>query len=152
MVETIYPRIRLVDESPSKRSQLHLGEVQRCDHVGVLLEPAFGASEKRLGSPICFVDVSASCTSSGGVSRVHINDWYPPLKRFVFNKELKFMVRPAVEVSVLAFPMFRPAPYSSKLLHYDYVAFFKGVHELSADLMENTIGPPAFFSAQLFQR
>ncbi|MFQ6076178.1 MAG: hypothetical protein ACE5Z5_08605 [Candidatus Bathyarchaeia archaeon] len=47
MVGTIYPRIRLVDDSLSRGSQLHSGEVQGGNHIGVMLESTLKTSEKR---------------------------------------------------------------------------------------------------------
>jgi len=151
MVETIHPYIRLVDESPSRGSQLHSGEVERGDYVGVMLEPAFDTSEKRLTSPVNFADMSASWACFRGVPRIDVNYGCPPLKSFVFNKGLELMECPAVEVSILASPMFSPIPDSSQFLHYNHVTLFKAVHEFSADLMQNSINPSSLLSTQPFQ-
>jgi len=42
----VHPYIRLVDNSPSRGSQLHLGKVQRGDIVSIVLEATFNASSR----------------------------------------------------------------------------------------------------------
>jgi len=148
---TIHPYIRHVDGCPSKPSQLELGEVQGGNVVGVMLKSAFNTSEERLGSPVGFISMSASWTGLRSVPWIDINYWDSSLKSFVFDKGLKFSERPAMEISILTFHVFSSIPDSSQFLHYDYVAFFKGVHELPADLMQNSINPSSLLSTQPFQ-
>ena len=110
----IHPYIRHVDGCLSKLSQLELGEVQGGNVVGVMLESATNAAEERLGSSIGSVDVSASWTGLRSVPWIDINYWDSFLKSFVFDIGLKFSERPAVEISILTFPVFSSVPDSSQ--------------------------------------
>ena len=147
----IHPYIRHVDGCLSKLSQLELGEVQGGNVVGVMLESATNAAEERLCSSIGSVDVSASWTGLRSVPWIDINYWDSFLKSFVFDIGLKFSERPAVEISILTFPVFSSVPDSSQFFHNNYVALFKGAHKLPADLMQHGINPSSLLFTQPFQ-
>ena len=145
---TIHPRIRRVDGRPSRASQLDSGEVQGGDVVGIMLESTFDTTKEALTSPVSLIDMSASWAGYGSVLRRDIDYWYPSFKSLVFDERLEPAKRPAVEVPVLAFPMLSSVTDSSQLLHNDHVAFFKGIHKLPADLMQNSTNPSPLSSAQ----
>lgn len=147
----IHPRIRHVDVCPSRASQLDSGKVERGNIVSIILKSAFNTSKERLGSPIGFISMSASRAGLRSVPWIDINYRDSSLKGFIFDKELKPAKCPAVEISVLAFPMLSSIADSSQLFHNNYVALFKGVHKLPADLMQNSINPPPLLSTQPFQ-
>jgi hypothetical protein len=69
----IHPRIRLVDWSPSRASQLDSGKVEGGDVVCVVLKATMYASEEGLAFPVGFVDVSASWAGYGSVFRLGID-------------------------------------------------------------------------------
>ena len=142
---TIHPCIRRVDNRPSRASQLDSGEVQGGDVVCVVLKTAIGASEERLSSSVASIYSFTSWASYRGVFRVDVNDWYSPLKSLIFDEKLQLSESPAVEVPVLAFPMLSSISNASQFLHNDYVALLKGVHELPADSMQNSINPSSLF-------
>lgn len=151
MVEAIHPCIGLVDDSPSRWSQLHTGEVEGGDIISVVLKAAVDASEETLCSPICFADKPTSWACYGGVFRLNVDDWDSPFKGFVFDKRLQFPISPTMEVSILVFPMLSSVANPSQLLHNDYVALSEAVHESPADLMEDGVNVSPLPSAQPFQ-
>ena len=151
MAEIVYPRVWLVDNSPSRASQLNPGEVEGSDIVGVVLESALDTSEKRLGSPIGSINISASWTCFRAVPWIDIGYRHPFFKGFVFDEELEFFKCPTVEVSVLAFPVFGSVSDSSQLFHNHYVTFPETVHESPTHLVQNSVHIPPLFSAKPFQ-
>ena len=144
--------IGLVDSNPSRGRRLRSGDdVEGSNQVCVVLESAIYASEKRLGSPVCPVNVSASRTGFGGVPGIHVDYGYPSLEGFVLDEGLELCESPAVEIAVLAFPVFCPVTDSRQFLHNNHIAFFEAVHKLSAGLVQNRVSPVSLLSPQPFQ-
>ena len=147
----IHPRIGHSDGCPSRVSQLSTGEVKGGDIVSIMLKTALYTPEERLASPVGFVNISASWAGSGGIPWINIDNWHSFFESFVFDEGLEPSESPAVEVPILAFPMFGIRSDSSKLLHYNYVAFPERIHKRPADLVQGHIdvSPPS--STQPFQ-
>ena len=146
-----HPCIRLVDDSPSRGSQLHSGEVKGGNIVGIVLESTVNTTKETLTFPVSLIDVSTPRARYGGVLRRDVNYWYSSFKSLVLDKGLEFPVCPTVEVSILTFPMLSSVTDSSQLFHNNYVTFFKAVHKLPADLMQHSINPSSLSSTQPFQ-
>ena len=151
MVKTIYPRIRLVDRSPFKRSQLHLGEVKRGDHISVMLESTLATSEKGLFYSVSFVYVSASRACLRSIRRINILYRDASFESFVLNKELQFIESPTVEHTVQAFPMFGSTTNASQVFHNNNVTLLKTIDKFSAYLVQNRVNPYFFCSTQPLQ-
>jgi hypothetical protein len=115
-----------------------------------MLKTAAHTPKEGLASPISFIDTSTSWAGYGGVLRLNVDDWYPSFKSLIFDKGLELSESPAVELSILASPMLSVHTDSSKLLHYDYVAFPECVHKRSADLVQSRIDVSPLSSAQPF--
>jgi hypothetical protein len=81
--------VRLVDDSRSRGSQLHSGNVDTGNHISIVLESAFCASEERLGSSITLTDTSTPWACFGGVLWVNIGYGYPSFEGFVRDKILE---------------------------------------------------------------
>ncbi len=145
------PHIRLVDWSPSRKSLLCPREVERGDKIGVMLESTFVTSEKGLSSSIGLVDISAPWACFGGVSRVGIEDGYPPFEGLISNKVLELLECPTVEIPVLALSMLGSVSDSSQLFHDYYVVLSEAVYKFSADLMQKGVNPSPLLSTKPFQ-
>ena len=151
MAETIHPRIRLFDWSPSRWSQLQAREVEGGDVVSVMLESAANASEERLSSSVSLIDTSAPWASYRGIFGFGVNYWNALFKSFILNKKLDLSECPAVEVSIKVFPMFNGVAYSSQFFHNDHITFPKAIHESPADLVQNSLYISPLPSAKPFQ-
>lgn len=148
MSEGIHPHIRPVDWGHSRGSQLHPGEVERGDMVGVVLEATVDAPEEGLSFPVGSVDVSTSWAGLGGIHRVDLDHRDAEIQSFVLDERLKLVESPTVEAPVLASPMLSRIPYLCKILHNDHIALSKAVDELTANLVENRVRPSSLLSAQ----
>ena len=116
-----------------------------------MLKGAFDAPGEALAYSVSFADANASWRGYRGVFWLNIDYWNAPLEGFVLDKELEFSEGPAVEASVLAFPVFSAIPYPRQPFHHDYAAFFQTIHESPADLMQDSVDVPPLSSTPPFQ-
>ncbi|MEM4721730.1 MAG: hypothetical protein QXT73_06705, partial [Candidatus Methanomethylicaceae archaeon] len=151
MAEVIHHCNGLVDDSPSRWSQLHTGEVEGGNIVRIMLKATVYTEKEALAPPVDFINIAAPWTCNRSVLGFSIDDRYSSFKSLVFDKRLQSSKSPTMEVSVLAFPVLSSVADSSQLFHHNYVAFFEAVDESPANLMENSVNIPPLSSTQPFQ-